>query len=213
MAGLTLKERQRQVREEAILVAAHELLTEQGYTAMSMDDLAARVGVSKATLYQHFPSKEELAVNVVLHGMRRSEALISEMHGARPALERLEMMLRQAIEGRQSLSMAQVSFPPLLLKRHPLYQAQHEHMVELIRAMVDEAKADGSIKQNIPTPIIIQMILSNIREASYGDLITGGVCTLPELSDAIVNIILNGLRTRPAAPSNRPVTHEPKEQV
>jgi AcrR family transcriptional regulator len=56
----SLRERRRQMLREEILEATHQLLTERGYAAMSMDDLAARVGVSKPTLYNQFPTKEDL---------------------------------------------------------------------------------------------------------------------------------------------------------
>jgi AcrR family transcriptional regulator len=45
---------------EAILRATLELLAEKGSQAMSMDAVAARAGVSKATIYRRWKSKEEL---------------------------------------------------------------------------------------------------------------------------------------------------------
>ena len=55
----SLKDRQREERERLILEAAEELLAEKGYHEMSIDEIAARVGVSKGTVYLHFSSKEE----------------------------------------------------------------------------------------------------------------------------------------------------------
>jgi AcrR family transcriptional regulator len=65
------REQRRQAREHVILEAAQELMEEHGYDAMTMDDLAARAGITKPTLYQHFPSKEEIAVRAY----RSSDAL------------------------------------------------------------------------------------------------------------------------------------------
>jgi AcrR family transcriptional regulator len=50
---------------QAILAAAMELLLDQGLTAMSMDDVARRAGVSKATIYRWWPSKERLALDAL----------------------------------------------------------------------------------------------------------------------------------------------------
>jgi AcrR family transcriptional regulator len=47
----------------AILGAATEILLDQGLQAMSMDDVARRAGVSKATIYRWWPSKERLALD------------------------------------------------------------------------------------------------------------------------------------------------------
>jgi AcrR family transcriptional regulator len=49
----------------AILQAAAELLLEQGLTAVSMDAVAARAGVSKATIYRWWPTKETLALDAL----------------------------------------------------------------------------------------------------------------------------------------------------
>jgi AcrR family transcriptional regulator len=50
---------------QAILAAAMELLLDQGLHAMSMDDVASRAGVSKATIYRWWPSKERLALDAL----------------------------------------------------------------------------------------------------------------------------------------------------
>jgi AcrR family transcriptional regulator len=54
-----------ETRRNAILEAAVELFKEKGYERASMNELARRLGGSKATLYGYFPSKEELFVAVV----------------------------------------------------------------------------------------------------------------------------------------------------
>jgi AcrR family transcriptional regulator len=50
---------------QAILGTAMEILLEQGLHPMSMDDVARRAGVSKATIYRWWPSKERLALDAL----------------------------------------------------------------------------------------------------------------------------------------------------
>ena len=64
--------------QKAILAATIELLLDQGLHAMSMDDVAERAGVSKATIYRWWPSKELLAL----------DALATEWATPSPAAER-----------------------------------------------------------------------------------------------------------------------------
>jgi AcrR family transcriptional regulator len=52
---------------EAVLDAAADLLLEHGVTAVSMDEVAARAGVSKATIYRWWPTKETLALDALYH--------------------------------------------------------------------------------------------------------------------------------------------------
>lgn len=53
------------VREEAILLAAMELLAEVGYDRMSVDAVAGRAGASKATVYRRWSHKGALVVAAV----------------------------------------------------------------------------------------------------------------------------------------------------
>src|SRR5947209_2572851 len=62
--SLSLKEKQRREREELIIQAAEEVFQEKGYYEASMDEIAARVGVAKGTIYTHFPAKEELVLAI-----------------------------------------------------------------------------------------------------------------------------------------------------
>ena len=50
---------------KAILAAVMELLVDQGLHAMNMDEVARRAGVSKATIYRWWPSKEQLALDAL----------------------------------------------------------------------------------------------------------------------------------------------------
>jgi AcrR family transcriptional regulator len=52
---------------EAILAAAAELLLLRGLAAVSMDAVAERAGVSKATIYRWWPTKETLALDALYH--------------------------------------------------------------------------------------------------------------------------------------------------
>jgi AcrR family transcriptional regulator len=51
----------------AVLGAAADLLLENGLAAVSMDAVAARAGVSKATIYRWWPTKETLALDALYH--------------------------------------------------------------------------------------------------------------------------------------------------
>jgi AcrR family transcriptional regulator len=52
---------------QAVLQAAADLLLENGLAAVSMDAVAARAGVSKATIYRWWPTKETLALDALYH--------------------------------------------------------------------------------------------------------------------------------------------------
>ena len=58
--------RERQERERLIIEHADDLLRQHGFLGLNLDELAERVEYSKATLYNHFDSKEDLVAAVDL---------------------------------------------------------------------------------------------------------------------------------------------------
>lgn len=59
------RSRRKEARPGELLEAALDLFVEKGFAATRVDDVAARAGVSKGTLFLYFPSKEELFKAVV----------------------------------------------------------------------------------------------------------------------------------------------------
>ena len=58
--------------EDAIVTSVNRLLAEKGFDLMTVDEVAADVGIAKASLYKHFASKEALAAAAQRGAPRRS---------------------------------------------------------------------------------------------------------------------------------------------
>lgn len=69
-----------EAKREAILDAATQEFTERGYEGASMSAIVGRTGGSKQTLYNYFPSKDDLFVEVAMRAIERHvEASLAEM--------------------------------------------------------------------------------------------------------------------------------------
>ena len=68
----SFREQVLQAREEAIVVAVNRLLADKGFEAMTVDAVAAEVGIAKASLYKHFVSKEALLEEVATRLAQRN---------------------------------------------------------------------------------------------------------------------------------------------
>lgn len=83
----------RERRRADILGAARELITRAGYLDCSMRDIAADAGVSPATLYSYFATKEELFATLYAEAIRahtaKLEPIVSAGHDLAPLLERV----------------------------------------------------------------------------------------------------------------------------
>lgn len=62
-----VRQRRKEARPQELLDAALDLFVERGFAATRSEDVAARAGVSKGTLYLYYPSKQELLKEVIRH--------------------------------------------------------------------------------------------------------------------------------------------------
>ena len=90
------RQRRKDARPQELLDAALDLFVERGFAATRSEDVAARAGVSKGTLYLYYPSKEELLKEVIRHHVINPIAegvqIIRDFDGPTPEL--LALMLR-----------------------------------------------------------------------------------------------------------------------
>ena len=77
-ASAPAREQQREIKRQAVLAAAAQLFNERGFHATSLDDIAARLGVSKPTLYYYVKNKDEILLGCVRQGLDMMLAGIEE---------------------------------------------------------------------------------------------------------------------------------------
>ena len=95
--------RRKEARPDEILAAALTSFAARGFAATRLEDVAARAGISKGTLYLYFKSKEELFEAVVrtrlLPNLARIEALAASFEGPSAALlERLLLTIAGVVD-------------------------------------------------------------------------------------------------------------------
>jgi AcrR family transcriptional regulator len=215
MTRATLKERQRQVREDTILESAHDLMTRNGVQAMTMDDVANDVGISKATLYQHFKSKEELVVGVINQKIQEFVKDIQTMDPALPTLVKLRQTVAWVIAkrfGENGLRMldADATFRSdatilAYLQMHPEHRRHEKILTDVLSGLLDTAKAEGYISPRFSTRFMAQMLLSCLCDASYEIMLREGQCTLEDMTGTLIGMLCcsvsgEDLDAAPAAP-------------
>jgi len=133
---------------DRILESAYELFSTRGIRAVGIDEVIERAAVAKATLYRHFPSKDELVLAflrqrevVWTHGWVEAEA----RKRAAPA-ERLLAIFDLFDEWFHRADFEGCSFVNVLLEtanlEHPVGRASAEHLENIrtvLRALADEA--------------------------------------------------------------------------
>ncbi len=158
-----LKERQRQEREELILQASEEVLLAKGYQDTSMDEIAARVGIAKGTLYLHFSGKEDLVIALFERDMLAFLQVVEESETFdAPVKEKLETILRSMYKGvlgkRVQLlsSLAEsIDIRKQLLEKKDKLRDRWERIIAAITALLEEGKAAGEFDTHIPTSVMV----------------------------------------------------------
>jgi TetR/AcrR family transcriptional regulator, fatty acid metabolism regulator protein len=178
-ASPSLKERQRQEREQLILRAAGELMLEKGYHETSIDDIAARVGISKGTVYLHFGSKEDLAFALYVKGMRSLLQDLDTMAASPVSPRRKLRAIIGRIHGGMSSQHAQLlttlfrspEFQARFMEKRQELEALREGPRKRITAIVEEGKAAGQIDLELPTPLVVSLVWGMLSPHTYRGLI------------------------------------------
>jgi len=149
---MTAPQRLTDRKREAIIQAAIAEFRAHGFEITSMDKIAATAGVSKRTVYNHFPSKEELFAEILNQLWARIIAEPSVSYNReQPLHEQLRLMLREKVQmmaDENFLTLARVAIAATI---HSPERAQNmiERMGEReegLTVWIRAAQADGRLK-------------------------------------------------------------------
>ncbi|HUY79513.1 MAG TPA: TetR/AcrR family transcriptional regulator [Ktedonobacterales bacterium] len=212
VASQSLKERQRQEREQLILQAAEELLIENGYHETSIDQIAARVGVSKGTIYLHFESKEELIFALFERNQRlfqqAMETHLAAGNDPRATLESLLTYLYSGLNGKhfQMMRAILLQSPELRSRFAERRGAHHEgwsELTERVAQVLDAGKRCGEFDPAMPTPIMVAMYTNLLHPMSYTRLLEDGQIEPAEIVKQMCHFFFKGIA---AEPTTQPTT-------
>lgn len=170
MAVKSFKQRQFELREDAILDGVNRLLTTRGYDLMTMEELAADVGVAKGSLYKHFPSKESLAAAAMTRLLKGTREYLNSLPAAMPAIDRLKSLLSWALRMRIEGGMPTLpSTSPALqasLLSNDAYVAEILGLNQQLTALLEEAREHGHVRASMPTDVALHTIYARTCDPS-----------------------------------------------
>lgn len=149
-------------RRSRILVTAQDVFSEKGFRAAEVQDIAERAGVSKATIYKVFKSKDEILVTIVEENFRQiREIALASMIGPGEPMERLRGVM-YAVAGYLETHKA---FCRVLVREAgefmPVIQRLYAEMVQenapLSDAFFAHLRKRGEIP-DIPTPQLMKIL-------------------------------------------------------
>jgi TetR/AcrR family transcriptional regulator, mexCD-oprJ operon repressor len=171
---------------QAILDAAEDLLARRAQATISA--VAAQAGVSRVTVYAHFPTPEILLEAVVRRAVgHTAAALESARPDSGPPLEALERLLSAGWReldrnGAVAAAAAAQLSPDALARSH---QAAHER----VRELVERGQADGSFRADLPAGWLVAGCFALIH-ACAGEVRAGRID-----ADAAPGVLIASVRS------------------
>lgn len=174
---------------QAILVAARELLMEDGFAAMRLEHVAARAGVGKATIYRRWGSKEALAQELLAHLAAPHIAVVDSENTREELLAAVANPMRAVTETdfgpviRALLS--QIASNPSLGDpfRSTVVQARRTEIARLIKRGI----ARGDLRPDADVDVATELLVGPV----YFRLMFGGVLDL-DFAERVVDSVLRG---------------------
>ncbi|MFT5590092.1 MAG: TetR/AcrR family transcriptional regulator of autoinduction and epiphytic fitness [Bradyrhizobium sp.] len=194
---LTFKQQQLLVREAAIIKAVHGLLARKGYDLMTMDEVAAEVGIAKASLYKHFASKESLAAAAMIYLIENTLAHVRALPSEMPAIDQLRGILRWALEVRLQGGLPMLPSDNKFLREslleNPQYISRVMDLNELLAGLIETARAAGELHQHLPVEVILLTIYARSCDPSVDYLKMMGVHEDAQIVDFMLATCFGGL--------------------
>jgi AcrR family transcriptional regulator len=142
------------INRAKILEVAHAVLAES--SDASLNSIAQRAGVGAGTLYRHFPTREELILEVYRHDIQQLVASVPELLADNPPLAAMRIwLIRLAsyIEIKHGLGDALDAATKEMLNNET-----YDPIVDALDVMLRAGQADGSIRPELdPSDVLLLM--------------------------------------------------------
>ena len=202
MARVSFREQVLRAREDAILTSVNRLLAEKGYDTMTVDEVAADVGIAKASLYKHFTSKEELAAAAMIRVLDRALAYIESLaaRGDAAPLDQLKAVARWTMEvqlaGEMPSLPAQNSALRATLTTHKAYLDRLMEVSERLGEWITAAQQAGTIDPALPSELVLYTLFARACDPVLGMLKASGQYDDARIVELLVGTCFDGLAAR-----------------
>jgi AcrR family transcriptional regulator len=206
-----------EARENAITASVNRLLAEKGFDAMTVDEVAAEVGIAKASLYKHFSSKEALACAAMVQAMQKAQAFLEQLNQQTPeslaeenkqwqtkchAMRKLMAMtcwtLQLKLNGQMpSLPSQNSSLRATLMASRP-YMDGLMCVSDLLGSWIVQAQKEGVINPSLPPIAVLYTLYARACDPVVEFLKMSELHTDSEIIDMVMTTCFSGLNSRQA---------------
>ena len=204
MARVSFRDKVLQARDEAIIASVNRLLAEKGFDAMTVDEVAADVGIAKASLYKHFSSKEDLAAAAMIRVLDLALGQIEDLRAraGATAVDQLKDVARWTMQVQLAGAMpslpAQNSALRAALMSNGVYLDRLMEVSERLGAWITEAQAAGDLNPALPSEVVLYTLFARACDPVLGLLKAGGNYSDERIIEVLLSTCFEGLGARRA---------------
>lgn len=182
-----------------ILKAAEDQFLANGFSSITMEDMAVGLGMSKKTMYRHFRSKDQLIKIMFLNRLNRIHRHLEGIHRD-PTLDVVARM--RNIVGFLALRHGEVKQPFLRdLQRHApeIYKLVDNYRMRAIPAIFgkvfEEGRQMGLMREDMPKELVIEMLRVCVQNIINPEVLTRLDLPLRKAFEMILDMFFNGIMT------------------
>ncbi len=184
--------------QDRVLERPRDEFLSRGFSKVTLDEIAADLGVSKKTLYKFYPSKEEL-LRASLHSVMRSagwelERIISS---DRPFVEKLAtamITMGKYISKVQKHGLVDIQrYAPAIWKE--LEKFRQEHIISQLVTMIVQARDEKIFRPDVNEQVLIRMLVSSVQSVINPDVLSQYSFSAKEAGESILRVLFEGALT------------------
>jgi AcrR family transcriptional regulator len=184
--------------KDRIRSKAHELFLRYGIRSVSMDDIAAQLGMSKKTVYQYYNDKDELVDAALEIEINKGQQDCTEcFNKAKDAVEEIFLTMENIVE--QFRHMNPTVVYDLEKFHHNAYRKflkhKNEFLLEVIRKNIERGIREELFRPEINADILSRFRLESMMIAFNMDVFPPRKYNLAEVTVEIIEHYLYGLAT------------------
>lgn len=185
--------------KQAIADLAYEKFSQFGFKRVTMDEIAAELGISKKTVYKHFESKEAILEELVDQRLRRAEAafkaLLSESGPVDERVKKLGEMFPRFVDPDWQRLLADVAHTvPSVSKKIQSILAYF--ITKVAPAILKEGQKEGSVRKDLNIDLFTLAYLGAAKELFNSDFLQKHPVTEEVLPKQLLKLFLEGVLVR-----------------
>jgi AcrR family transcriptional regulator len=190
----------RQKRRKEILLAAVYLFRKKGFLATTIDDIAFRVKINKATIYYYFRDKDQILFEIVSNSIDQliegAQHIVSSSASPLEKMKEILMLhLRSGTDPGNLGGVAQFerkNLPPKLLK---IYDAQRDEYERIYRGLISQGIAMGQIKEG--DPCMLGRFILGLKHSIVTWFKESGPLSIEQVGEEAWNFISQSIQKNP----------------